>query len=143
MNRSKTPAVTPGEDPFAWRDARGVLHTLLHVNSNSKDGPSLFGAHGFSLDGGHTWHAPQYDASTQPGGGPTAYTGRVAWSNGTTSVLYRRERPQLLFAGGRDGRSGAPAFLFNSAEACEPGGAAHDGGLACRSWTMVQAISSK
>ena len=41
VNRSKTPGVVSGEAPFAWRDPRGVLHALLHVNSNSKAGPAL------------------------------------------------------------------------------------------------------
>jgi hypothetical protein len=106
----------PGEDPWVWRTPDGLAHVLLHTGAGS--GATWGGSHAFSLDGGRTWNWTG-----------VAYTGAVAWSNGSAGVLARRERPQgVLDAQGR------LAALFNAAQACIP---AQDWGVACRSFSMA------
>eukprot|EP01052_Picozoa_sp_SAG31_P008192 SAG31_NODE_407_length_16049_cov_46.312915_16_plen_129_part_00 len=64
-----------------------------------------------------------------------AYTGHMEWAPDTdpvyarkTTILARRERPQLLLSGegAKGGSYGQPRVLFTSAEDCEP---KVDGGL--------------
>ena len=117
-----------------------VLHVLSHVGN------------GASAAGGHAW---SYDGVrwVDTTGANAAYTGRVRWASNASSVLYRRERPQVLLrpaagAAGRDGASpgdsyGVPAVLCTSAQQ-EP--CPHDGGperetKECRSFTMCEAIA--
>ena len=99
-----------------WRAADGVAHALLHTGVGSSS--TWGGSHAFSVDSGRTWNWTG-----------TAYTGAVVWSNGTSGVLARRERPQgVVDAGGR------LVALFNAAQACVP---AQDWGAACRSFSMA------
>ena len=124
----------------AWEDTYGwvqpptasepeVVHVLAHVGN----GATSAGGHAWSLDG-VVWRT-----ATSP-----AYTGKVAWADGTTSVLARRERPQLLMVhGGEDARP-RPAVLCTSAQAMQRGCA--DGGrdvpTECRSFTMCERVVS-
>ena len=85
---------------------------VLHVLAHSGNGATSAGAHGYSTDGiSWTW-------SSSP-----AYTGMVRWSNGSSSVLARRERPQVLLtpaSGERHGSSyGLPEVICTSAQALE------------------------
>ena len=107
---------------------------VLHVLAHSGNGATSAGAHGYSTDGiSWTW-------SSSP-----AYTGMVRWSNGSSSVLARRERPQVLLtpaSGERHGSSyGLPEVICTSAQALE---CPHDGGpgtTPCRTFTMCAAVA--
>ena len=71
-----------------------------------------------------------------------AYTGNITWSNGSATIIARRERPQVLLARPNStGTSyGVPEYLFTSAQDCIPH---EDGGVTasgCRSYTMVEQI---
>lgn len=98
------------EDPFAWRDARGGYHALVHsmVGEDSchrlgdPSGRGACGAHIFSEDG-RAWrtHAPS-----------GTYNGTVAFAADATAaaeqlVFTRRERPHAVFAPGSCGNGGA------------------------------------
>ena len=73
------------EDPFIYRDQRGVFHAVVHAMDVADD-QRFCGGHAFSEDGAN-W----------------TYTG-FAWSNaanfsdGSWQTFSRRERPHLLFA---------------------------------------------
>jgi hypothetical protein len=71
-----------------------------------------------------------------------AYTGTVHWQNGSTTVLARRERPQVLFAGenATGGSVGIPQYIFTSAQACETKQDGGPGTMGCRSFTMVEEV---
>jgi len=110
------PFGTGVEDPWLWLDKRtSVLHALFHQGAGS--GASWGGAHAFSLNSGRSWNFT----------GP-AYSGKMAWSNGTTTVLARRERPQ-----GVTDANGTLVALLNAAQACLP---KEDWGGACRSFSI-------
>jgi hypothetical protein len=68
-----------GEDPYLWRDERGHWHLLMH---NMGGG---VGSHAFSRDA-KAWTR----SDVQP------YTATVAFEDGTTKTMSRRERPQLV-----------------------------------------------
>ena len=119
------------EDAVMWREpaeAGGHLHMLVHafqgVDGRADDN---VGGHAWSRDG-VLW---QY--TMEP-----AYTLRVDWTNGTSTDLYRRERPQLLF-----GQAGKPTHLFNGAQPqygfdqidC-------DFSKPCQTFTMVTALAT-
>ena len=71
-----------------------------------------------------------------------AYTGSIEWSNGSTSVLARRERPQVLLAppNATGGSLGVPGYLFTSAQDCIPPTDGGPGTAGCRSYTIVEQI---
>ena len=78
------------EDAVMWREpagAGGHLHMLVHA---------FQGVGGRADDnvGGHAW-SRRCALAVHDG---AAYTLRVDWTNGTSTDLYRRERPQLLFS---------------------------------------------
>ena len=134
--RSKQHGITGGEDPWGWIDPRsGTYHSFTH-DSN-----------GASAAGGHNWCLPEMGFGPGQLGAPwmnasMAYTGTVHWQNGSVSVLARRERPQVLFAGknATGGSIGIPQYIFTSAQACET---RQDGGPStrgCRSFTMVEEV---
>lgn len=78
--RLSSEPIALGEDPFIWDDARGNLHVLTHNGCG-------FG-HSFALaSNASNWTAGQHALSCN-----------VTWVNGSSSVVARRERPQLLFA---------------------------------------------
>ena len=135
-----------GEDPFCYQDERtAILHCFTHTGN----GESGAGGHAYSEDGVH-W--------TQ---GEMAFTGRVQWSSGNTSVLLRRERPQILLirsaiangansslthssvighpaANGANSSLGHPSVIFTSAQDCRAPAA--DAGSVCRSYTMLEEV---
>ena len=108
------------EDPFLWQDERDNFHCLLHL----LEGPHyctntfcLVGVHGFSRDG-LAWTF-----------GGVAYTNNVTFTDGSSILLTRRERPHVAFAEG----SRRIVALTNSAMV---GG----GQFGDRSFTLVQGV---
>merc|ERR1711920_98426 len=93
--RSAQSGVVGGEDPWGWvqvgADGVEVFHTFTH-NGN---GAASAGGHAWSYDGWN-WKVVEM-----------AYTGQVNWKNGTTSVVARRERPQVLLVDPDTGRPSA------------------------------------
>jgi hypothetical protein len=137
--RSKRLAVVPGEDTWGWiapATSDGATETL-HTFTHDGNGATSAGGHAWSLDG-LTWRSTS----------PAAYTGAVSWASGggtSTTILARRERPQVLLRpapGEVDGSSyGWPERICTSAEnvTCR-----HDGGpgtSACRSYTICQPVN--
>jgi hypothetical protein len=98
------------EDPFVFRDRRGHFHALLHGSYCE------CGAH-YSSEDGLRW--------TRSAG--NAYDNRVEWEGGGSTVLVRRERPQLHFAA--DGR---PTHLLT--------GAVDQGRPSGESYTLLQRL---
>jgi hypothetical protein len=82
----------PGEDPFPFIDRNGNYHILFH------DFSATNGGHAYATE----WTGPWYYT------GAPAYNLTVTFTNGTTSNLSRRERPQLYF----DPTSGNPTVLY-------------------------------
>jgi hypothetical protein len=104
------------QDPFGWiDDETGVYHALFHTGN----GLESAGSHCWSVNG-RVWEC----------GESACYTGRMSWAAdtepayaGKTTILNRRERPQLLLSGegGQGSSYGQPLVLFTSAEdCCEP-----------------------
>eukprot|EP00036_Acanthoecidae_sp_10tr_P012986 CAMPEP_0206288316 /NCGR_PEP_ID=MMETSP0106_2-20121207/1553_1 /ASSEMBLY_ACC=CAM_ASM_000206 /TAXON_ID=81532 /ORGANISM="Acanthoeca-like sp., Strain 10tr" /LENGTH=351 /DNA_ID=CAMNT_0053718865 /DNA_START=128 /DNA_END=1180 /DNA_ORIENTATION=- len=108
------------EDPMLWQDvATGVWHSIQH----NLEGPHMcegqlcqVGTHQFSLDG-QQWYSTG-----------TAYTNLVAYTDGSTHLFDRRERPHMVFAE----NSTVPVALSN---AVRPGGQDGD-----RTFTLVQGL---
>jgi hypothetical protein len=85
-----------GEDPFLWRDTRG-MHMLYHGMCPS----GFLEAHyAFSSDDGVTWTVSPRQA----------YSYDVPFINGSSHLFARVERPQLAFA---NGSGSAPTHLLN------------------------------
>ena len=108
------------EDPILWQDARDNFHCLLHL----LEGPHyctntfcLVGVHGFSRDG-LAWTF-----------GGVAYTNSVTFTDGTSLLLTRRERPHVVFA------EGSRRIVALSNSAMVGGGQFGD-----RSFTLVQGV---
>lgn len=135
------------EDTWAWvqpaaRDRPEVLHTLSHVGN----GAHAAGGHAWSLDG-VSW----VDTTVARGGAPS-YTGRVHWADGSTTILARRERPQILLrhpAGERRGGPvGVPEVVCTSAQLSDSHSHSDrhctDGGQGepedCKTFTMCETI---
>lgn len=75
------------EDPSEpWRDHRGNWHVLFHAESPSGKPWMRSGGHACSIDG-RRW--------TYTG---TAFNTTVHWTDGTSTVLKRRERPHVIMA---------------------------------------------
>eukprot|EP00051_Salpingoeca_urceolata_P033015 m.499421 g.499421 ORF g.499421 m.499421 type:complete len:559 (-) comp57271_c0_seq1:53-1729(-) len=139
-----TPPDLPGEDPWGWVDrATGVLHAVFHDGN----GADSAGSHRWSADG-VVWHGD---------GTPPAYTGTMSWAvnptdpvhSNKTTVLARRERPQLLLDGEAGSSYGVPRQLFTSAEDCEFRGSDGGTGIPCpdgvgtdMAYTVVETIMS-
>lgn len=124
------------EDTWAWvRPAvDGVRPWTIHTLSHVGNGAHAAGGHAWSADGVH-WN----DTTVTPGGVPS-YTGEVTWSDGTTTVLARRERPQVLLTAD----DGEPAVICTSAQSENDRHKCADGGAkvpaACRSFTMCEQV---
>ena len=109
------------EDPMPWMDeATGVWHSIQH----NLQGPHMcagqlcqIGTHQFSLDGGRQWY---YTG--------VAYTSLVNFTDGTSHLFDRRERPHMVFAE----NSTVPVALSNSVR---PGGLDGD-----RTFTLIQGL---
>ena len=80
------------EDPYLYTDTEGSYHALFHAFTprtavTKGEGGLVFpGSHAFSLDG-RAW---VYTGA--------AYSNRVVFTDGTATLLARRERPHLVFA---------------------------------------------
>ena len=98
------------EDPFVFRDRRGHFHALLHGSYCE------CGTHYFSADG-LRWAKSAGNA----------YDNRVEWEGGGSTVLVRRDRPQLHFAA--DGR---PTHVLT--------GAVDQGRPSGESYTLLQRL---
>ena len=121
------------EDGALYADRRGHLHMLVHrfASANGSTAGSAVGGHAWSADG-ITW-AYAEDS--------TAYTTAVRWENGTSTQLYRRERPKPALDS-----EGRLIALFNGAWPCHSGGEdddSLDGPIGCYSFTMQTAMASK
>jgi hypothetical protein len=84
----------PNEDPHVWRDARGGWHLLMHsleADGGWGSGPRV-GRHAFARSAAGPWTF---------GNTSLAYNTTVAFTDGSVRVYHRRERPQLLWEGGR------------------------------------------
>lgn len=86
------------EDPFMWRDKRGNLHMIHHLQDGDHN-RYYNGGHSFSRDGTH------WTFSKIP-----VYTKNITWRDGTWTVMGRRERPGLLL----DMNWSTPHVLFTS-----------------------------
>lgn len=84
VDSREAPAVDThtGEDPFIWQDERGHWHMLMH---------NMFG-------GGVGSHAFSRDAMMWTRSDVEPYTSVVAFTDGTTKNMKRRERPQLVLS---------------------------------------------
>ncbi|GMH67227.1 hypothetical protein TrLO_g1397 [Triparma laevis f. longispina] len=87
-----------GEDPFLYVDPHdsSILHGLSHAG-----GWDSRGGHAWSLDGGKTWKVHEDIA---------AYGSLIEYTDGTSGVLTRRERPHLVLD-----KKGNPLALTNGA----------------------------
>ena len=97
---------------------------LVHrfATSNGSTSGAAVGGHAFSTDGLSWTYAPQ-----------PCYTTRVRWTNGSSTSLYRRERPQPLIIDGQ------LAGLFNGAWPCHFGREdddSQDAARGCASFTV-------
>lgn len=123
----------PGEDPWGWIDNEtGIFHAVFHdgePDTSSWNTHGLISAarvvgNGATSAGSHRWSE---DGIVWYGDGtPPAYTGEVQWAedpanpthSGKTTVLGRRERPQILLTGTPGSSYGQPSVLFSSAQDC-------------------------
>ena len=120
-NNSQPFAQNDVEDQFMWRDHRGWWHALHHWQTGYRNRLNN-GGHSYSRDG-IQWTFSQ----------TTAYTENITWTNGSYTIVGRRERPALLL----DPETKAPLALF-SAVADVPWGPV--GG---HSWLQSQPIRQK
>ena len=115
------------EDPMPWQDMEtGVFHSVQHnleggcpSRRASADLPCQVGTHQFSLDGFEWFYTG------------VAYTNLVEYTDGSSRIFDRRERPHLVF----EENTTRPIALSNSAR---PGGAEGD-----RTFTLVQGLRTK
>ena len=92
----KNLSVSVPEDPFLWRDAGGVFHSLFHA------WPLEAGPHAWSEDGVMWQKAPGEGNWTDGTGmwvGPArAYPRQITFTDAAPIMLGSRERPSLIFA---------------------------------------------
>ena len=122
------------EDPVLFRGANGSLHMLVHKYDDGA-APGWPGLHGFSADGGRTWHV------SKEVDGRGAYSFEVEWQQqhppagtGTSSTITRfarRERPELHV----DPETFAPLLLSTGVQ-LQPSG--EGGNTHQYSFTLVQ-----
>jgi hypothetical protein len=114
-------AFDTGEDPDLFRTKRG-FHMLNH---NTGPGSSVLM---YSADGLHSWFPSSDDRRSLE----NAFNETIRWSNGTTSVVCRRQRPQVVF----NTEDGMPGWFW-SGVGDGPMGANCDN---TPTWTLVQKI---
>lgn len=95
------------EDPFVWRDKRGHWHALAHwmidiVEKNGTKYPRV-GAHMFSRTLEGEWRFKVQEA----------FNSSVAFTDGSTEVFNRRERPKLFFS---DDGEVTPLYMVNGVQ---------------------------
>lgn len=98
------------EDPFLWFDAGAQRWRMLTHQYNTSDTKDQFRLGGFAQSATADIFSPW---AVQPNEQP-AYTAVVNYTDGSSAVLSRRERPKLLF----NATTGAPAVLYNGV--CPP-----------------------
>jgi hypothetical protein len=96
------------EDPFIWKNSRGyhgLFHACTWTNSRGDVYPPAewAGRYAHSVDGLEWTYSPI-----------PAYNATITWSNGTTAVFSRMERPFLIFDA-----DGTPTHLFNGVQEYE------------------------
>jgi hypothetical protein len=109
------------EDAYIWY-ADGCFQMLFNDMTGRLTGEDHSGAHAVSNDGINWRLAPR----------SKAYSRKVRWSDGTTTVQGSFERPQLLI------QDGIPTHLF-AATADGPGGFAK----AANTWNMVVPLKNR
>ncbi|KAI0448601.1 hypothetical protein F5B21DRAFT_518811 [Xylaria acuta] len=108
------------EDPFLWQDKRGNWHFLVHYMIDidlGLKGPRV-GAHAYARHWQGPWTLNNRTLS---------YNTTVEFTDGTSTVYYRRERPKLYFSG--DGNM-TPLYLINGVQEFNQSG----------SYTLIQPI---
>jgi hypothetical protein len=71
-----------GEDPYVWKDARGIYHSIVHVGRNNTHGLHYYSTDGLSWVVG----APEEQA----------YNSTISYTDGTQEVYACRERPHIV-----------------------------------------------
>jgi len=139
--RPSTPILSGVEDTWGWVQPASANHPeILHVLDHAGNGANSAGGHAWSLDG-VTWT----DTTVKAGGAP-AYTGRIRWSNGTETVMLRRERPQVLLratpSAAVTDSYGEPAVICTSVQplSCPKDGGPPETTDACRSFTVCEEV---
>ena len=96
-----------GVHPFMWLDRRGSFHMIHHWQSGQHN-RYFNGGHSFSRDGSNWTFSPV-----------PSYTKNISWTDGSWTVMGRRERPGLLLAdAGLPGEQrSTPLVLFTSVAA--------------------------
>jgi EGF domain-containing protein len=113
------------EDPYIWRDKRGNWHSLNHwmidyVEHDGRRWPRV-GSHLFARELTGPWTFKLQEA----------YSSNVTFTDGSYSVLQRRERPKLFFS---DDGEMTPLYLISGVQ---------DMGQSRASYTLVQPIGTK
>jgi hypothetical protein len=116
--------VVPGdsEDPFVWMTHRG-FHVLYH-NAHH-------GCHAWSKDF-LTWHGTGCGGTNRSADRFDAYNFSVAFEDGHTLQVSRRERPGLLLD-----KDGAPTHFLSGVQTKGTGKPG-----SCRSWTVLTELNS-
>ena len=95
------------EDPHLWFDDRGRGFHLLTHDQNHPATHSVRGAYGYSLDG-HDWTL----LTTPAASNASAWPPSITWSNGSSTLLARRQRPSFI----RDPDSNRITHLISGAD---------------------------
>jgi hypothetical protein len=102
------------EDPFVWWDGSKNRWNLLCHQYNMTDAAHQYLDGGFAVSNSEDlWGGWSWGAWEQP-----AYTALVNYTNGSSDVMTRRERPFVLF-----GSDGKPEVLYT---AVSPPGDTHN-----------------
>ena len=115
------------EDAYLFQDHNSNYHMLVHAFRNLS-----VGGHAWSRDGLKWTYAPDDEP---------AYSSTMRWTNGSSTTIYRRERPQPLVIDGQIQAllTGAwPCHLTDDPNTDVPDGAAS--GFSCASFTAVTPI---
>lgn len=111
--------VLSAEDGTMWADLNGRFHMLVHrfAAGNGSTAGAAVGGHAFSHDSYNWRYSPH-----------AAYTTTIRLTNGSSAVLYRRERPKPLLATLHSPFSGK-AFGMSRLPSASVLGHRHGGGL--------------
>lgn len=144
-SNATTDAYQATEDPFLWHDTRG-FHMLMHSMywPQTTDWWVLLhaGAYAFSADGTEwTFVGPSFEAGATGGpDGPLTpaapWSGEVAWTNGTKTLMMVRQKPALIFDA-----TGRATHLINGVDWESPPGQT-TGCYWRKAWTLVQPLRS-
>ena len=112
------------EDPFLWRNQRG-FHLLTHAQIGRNT--SWKGGYGYSQDGLNWNYINNFGNYT------SVWPNYVEWNNGSKTVLYRRQKPSLIFD-----QNNTPKYLINGVDIGDLGNSAQWE----TAWTLMQPINS-